>query len=276
MRLLIIGGSDAGISAALRARELDKSAEIAVLLRDGYPNFSICGLPFLLSGETPDWRSLAHRTEFEGIEVRCNHVATAIGASSKRVSVRADDDARNLNYDRLLIATGADPVRPPIDGIDELGVFTLHSMGSAFTLKKYIEGHDVQSAVIVSAGYIGLEMADALTHRGIKVTVISRPSTVLPTVDPNFGELLSDLLKQNGVAIQTGAEVQSIRREGELLAVYGDQFRCSGEVVIVATEFFPIFRWLKRSAAHSGIKGPSRCPAKCSPMFPMSSLRAIA
>jgi NADPH-dependent 2,4-dienoyl-CoA reductase/sulfur reductase-like enzyme len=70
MRLLIIGGSDAGISAALRARELDRGTEIAVLLADDFPNYSICGLPFFLSGETPDWRSLAHRTEFEGIEIR--------------------------------------------------------------------------------------------------------------------------------------------------------------------------------------------------------------
>jgi NADPH-dependent 2,4-dienoyl-CoA reductase/sulfur reductase-like enzyme len=83
MRLLIAGGSDAGISAALRARELDKRTEITVVLADAFPNFSICGLPFYLSGETPDWKKLAHRTELEGIELLRNHTATAIQPNEK-------------------------------------------------------------------------------------------------------------------------------------------------------------------------------------------------
>ena len=113
MRLLIIGGSDAGISAALRARELDPGTEITVLLADDFPNYSICGLPFFLSGETPDWQSLAHRTEFEGIEIRRGHRATRINPDSKSVDVRtASEDFLTLPYDRLVIGTGAGPVEP--------------------------------------------------------------------------------------------------------------------------------------------------------------------
>ena len=89
MHLLIIGGSDAGISAALRAQELRPGAEITVLVADDYPNFSICGLPYFLSGETPDWRALAHRTEFPGLNILRRHSAQRIDASSKAVSICA-------------------------------------------------------------------------------------------------------------------------------------------------------------------------------------------
>ena len=83
MRLLIIGGSDAGISAALRAKEVRPDMEVSVLLADAFPNYSVCGLPFYVSGETPDWRQLAHRTEFPGIEILCNRVAERIDAGGK-------------------------------------------------------------------------------------------------------------------------------------------------------------------------------------------------
>jgi NADPH-dependent 2,4-dienoyl-CoA reductase/sulfur reductase-like enzyme len=94
MQFLIIGGSDAGISAALRAHEVDPNAEITVLLEDDFPNYSICGLPFYLSGETPDWRKLAHRTEFDGITIRRGHRATRIDTTSKQVEVVSQSSGR--------------------------------------------------------------------------------------------------------------------------------------------------------------------------------------
>jgi NADPH-dependent 2,4-dienoyl-CoA reductase/sulfur reductase-like enzyme len=104
MKLLIIGGSDAGISAALRARELDRETEITVLLADDFPNYSICGLPFYLSGETQDWRSLAHRTEFEGIDIRRGHRATRINTVAKTVDVSTEGAASlTFRYDKLVI-----------------------------------------------------------------------------------------------------------------------------------------------------------------------------
>ena len=124
MRFLIIGGSDAGIAAGLRAHELDPSCEITLLLADEYPNYSICGLPFFLSGETPDWRSLAHRTEFPGIRLMPNHTAESIDPIRKSVLVRSDVGTQvKLGYDKLLIATGARPVQPPIEGLNLAGRF---------------------------------------------------------------------------------------------------------------------------------------------------------
>ena len=129
LSILIIGGSDAGISAALRAHELDASARVVVVLADAFPNFSICGLPFFLSGETPDWKHLAHRTEFPGIEILTNNLATSIDPKNKTVRVKdKEDQAKLLNYDKLIIGTGATPVRPPISGLDAPGVYLLHTM----------------------------------------------------------------------------------------------------------------------------------------------------
>ena len=110
MHFLIIGGSDAGIAAGLRAHELDPVCDITLVLADEFPNYSICGLPFFLSGETPDWHSLAHRTEFTGIRLMTNHTAEKIDPARKSVAVRSGNGAQSeIHYDKLLIGTGARP-----------------------------------------------------------------------------------------------------------------------------------------------------------------------
>ncbi len=172
-------GSDAGISTALRARELDPECKITLVLADEFPNFSICGLPFFLSGETPDWHSLAHRTEFPGIQLMPNHTAESIDALGRVVTVRdASGSRRELSYDKLLIGTGARPVRPKIDGINLPGVFPLHTMADSFAVHRFLQEREPKSALIVGAGYIGLEMVDALTQRGLQATVASRTEAI--------------------------------------------------------------------------------------------------
>jgi NADPH-dependent 2,4-dienoyl-CoA reductase/sulfur reductase-like enzyme len=187
MRLLVVGGSEAGISAGLRARELDPTVEVSLLVADAYPNFSICGLPYYLSGDVPHWRDLAHRTtsdlEQAGIELLLDHTARAIDLTGKQVTVTSQRGEWQLGYDRLVIGTGAVPVRPPIDGLDLPGVHVLHSMGDTFALGQALET-GVRSVVIVGGGYIGLEMAEAFTSRGLAVTLVEQAPAVMPTVDP--------------------------------------------------------------------------------------------
>jgi NADPH-dependent 2,4-dienoyl-CoA reductase/sulfur reductase-like enzyme len=133
------GGSDAGISAALRARELDPTVAVTVALADAFTNYSICGVPFYLSGEVPDWHRLAHRTvaeiEEEGITVLIDHPVQAVDAQAHQVLMRsADRRSHTLDYDRLVIATGAAPQPPTIPGYDLPGVFLLHTMAGSFRL----------------------------------------------------------------------------------------------------------------------------------------------
>ncbi len=255
MRFLIIGGSDAGISAALRAREVNPNAEVALILEDEFPNYSICGLPFFLSGETPDWKTLAHRTKFEGIAIYRKHRAERIDPVAKKVTVSTDEGQVQFDYDKLLIATGARPIRPNINGWNLPGVFLLHTMKDSFELREYLETANPHRAVIVGAGYIGLEMADALTHRGIEVVIASRTPTVLATVDPGFGEVVQEELKRHGVVVRTGVGIDSITSSANHLHVTGNGFDENCDMVLIAVGVTPNVELGIEIGIPTGVKG---------------------
>jgi len=261
-RILIIGGSDAGISAALRARELDSAAAVTIALADDYPNFSICGLPYFISGETPDWRALAHRTEFPGIAILRGHTATLIDPSTKSVTVEvAGTKAEKvLSYDRLIVATGATPIRPELPGAALDGVYLLHTMADSFAVQQRLTDHAPEAAVIVGAGYIGLEMADALTKRGIKVTLLSRTATVLPTVDASFGRIVGECLQRHGVTVLTSTSASQIesavRGSGALLSVADSEgARHAADLVLLAVGVRPASDLAQAAGALRGVNG---------------------
>src|SRR5689334_24345095 len=224
MHLVMIGGSDAGISAALRARELDPGADVTVVAADAYPNFSICGIPYYVSGEVTHWRNLAHRTfadlEAAGMRLRLDTTARRIDVPGRKLLVTtADGGEEVLGYDKLVIGTGAVPVRPPIGGLSGPGalgpadgVHLLHSMGDTFAVMRTMEQVAPASAIIVGAGYIGLEMADALTVRGLRVTQMEQLGEVLPTVDPQLGTLVHAELAAHGVEVLAATTVRQITR----------------------------------------------------------------
>ncbi len=244
-RLLILSGSDAGISAALQVRELDSSAEVTVVLANRFPNYSICGLPFYLSGETPDWHWLAHRTAEditrEGIHLLLEHTAQAIDPANHLATV-ADrgGQARELVYDRLVIATGAVPVRPPIAGLDLPGVYLLRKVEDSFAVHACLEIHAPRSAVVVGGGYLGTEMADALMHRGPAVTLVEHGAWVLKTVDESLGRLVGAELRRHGVEVATGVAVERIAQAGTRLHIVGSEgFSATADLVLVAVSVQP-------------------------------------
>jgi NADPH-dependent 2,4-dienoyl-CoA reductase/sulfur reductase-like enzyme len=242
MHLVMIGGSDAGISAALRARELDPSAEVTVVVADAYPNFSICGIPYYVSGEVTHWRNLAHRTtadlEATGMRLRLDTNVRRIDPAARKLLASGPAGDELIGYDQLIVGTGALPVRPPIEGIsgpDALGpgdgVHLLHSMGDTFALMATLDQASPASAVIVGAGYIGLEMAEGLTARGLAVTQMEQLPEVLPTVDPDLGSLIRAELTAHGVDVLPGTTVRRVSR-----AEPGDQARLRVQAVTAAGE----------------------------------------
>jgi thioredoxin reductase len=238
MRLLVIGGSDAGIAAALRARELDPSVEATVMVADAFPNFSICGLPYYLSGDVPDWRELAHRTTRDlgqaGLQLLLDHTARAIDPAGKQVTItNPGGGERQLGYDRLVVGTGAVPVRPPIGGLELDGVHVLHTMGDTFALHQAVTA-GAHSAVIVGGGYIGLEMAEAFTARGLAVTLVEQAPAVMPTVDTELGRLLGEELRRHDVQVVNDVTVKAIHRENGGLVVAGEpDFAATADLVLV-------------------------------------------
>lgn len=220
MHVIAVGGSDAGISAALRARELDPTAEVMVVLADEYPNFSICGIPYYVSGEVGHWRNLAHRTMGDlrdaGLDVRVNTRAVGIDVSGRRLLVEAAEGRHEMPYDALVVGTGAVPVRPPITGLDTLGpaegVHLLHTIGDTLALTADLEAHRPSRALIVGAGYVGLEMAEGLTARGIDVIQVEALPEVLPTVDPALGAMVRTELTRQGVEVHTDTMVTEVAR----------------------------------------------------------------
>jgi NADPH-dependent 2,4-dienoyl-CoA reductase/sulfur reductase-like enzyme len=244
MRLLVVGGSDAGIAAGLRAREVDPATDVHMIVADAHPNFSICGLPYYLSGEVSDWRTLAHRSRNEieaaGIRLRLNERAVSIDATRKCVVTQQQGGlTQTHSYDRLIVATGAVPIRPRIEGINLPNVFFLHTMEESFALYRRLE-EGAQSAVIVGGGYIGLEMADALRHRGLRVTVIEKLNALMRTVDRSIAERLESLLRAHDVTLRTGTAVTSIVENGGRLCVQcNNGFSAAGDLVLVVVGVRP-------------------------------------
>jgi NADPH-dependent 2,4-dienoyl-CoA reductase/sulfur reductase-like enzyme len=235
MRLVVVGGSDAGIAAALRVREVEPDAAVTVVLADAYPNYSICGLRFYLSGEVEDWHRLAHRTVFDGVDFLSNHRVLSADTSGHTAGVvDASGGLRTLSYDRLLIATGAEPVVPNIVGVQRPGVFFLHTMDDSFAIDRYVRETECRKATIIGSGYIGLEMADALTLRGLEVTLIGRSRSPLLTVDPQFGSVVEEEVQGHGVHVLNSTEVTSIEQRGGDLVVNGGDLSVTTGLVIVA------------------------------------------
>ena len=262
--IMIIGGSDAGISAALRAREINPDAIVTVIVSDSFPNYSICGLPFYVSGEVSDWRSLAHRTveeiEREGIRLLLNHTATMINPAKKMVEVTETAGLKQtLSYDRLVIATGAMPVRPEITGLDSPGVYLLHTMQDGFQVHHHIAETNPQTAVIIGAGYIGLELADAFRHRNLQVTLLARSGILRRTIDAGPARIVEDELRRHDVKVINRVAIKAIERDGAHLMVLGSMgFRTSADLVLIAAGVRPSSELAAGAGIHTGLHGAIR------------------
>jgi NADPH-dependent 2,4-dienoyl-CoA reductase/sulfur reductase-like enzyme len=230
-RLLVIGGVAAGMSAASAAKRIRPDMEVIVLEKSPFISYGACSIPYYVSDEIKDYRDLiavspeAAQNE-RGLIIRTRHEATAIHPDTKEVVVRCLDNNTDekIAYDKLVIATGAVPIKPPLPGIDLQNVFTLRTLEDGLAVKKYIddwsgretcvgspecvyvkslhgEGKDQLRAVIVGGGYIGLEMSESLRKRGLDVTVVEKMDRVLGTMDNSITSVVEETLKIEGVRL---------------------------------------------------------------------------
>jgi NADPH-dependent 2,4-dienoyl-CoA reductase/sulfur reductase-like enzyme len=213
-RLVVVGGVAAGMSAAAKAKRGNRDLEVVVYQRDSHISYAACGLPYFLAGDIADYRQLIVRTPEQmakqGVVVHIRHEVTAVDPESKTVCVRDMGRDREFveGYDKLVLATGAQPVRPPLPGSNLEGVFALRSLDSGLAIQRFMAAHKPERAVIVGGGYIGVEMAETFRRQGLDVTMIIRSGKVMRTnLDDDVRQLLHAELVRQGVRIVEGSPV---------------------------------------------------------------------
>ena len=205
MKIVIVGGVAGGMSCAARARRLDEAAEIVVLERGEHVSFANCGLPYYVGGEITDPGALLVQTPASlraalDLDVRTRHDATGLDADRKVVTVNTPDGVAELDYDALVLAPGARAVVPPIPGIDSPRVRTLRTVDDALALRDGVEA-GARDAVVLGAGFIGLEAAEALALRGLEVTVVELAGHVLPPLEAELAHLVTQELRRLGITV---------------------------------------------------------------------------
>lgn len=225
MKLLIIGGVAGGASAAARARRLSEDAHIILFERGPDVSFANCGLPYYIGGEITDRAKLLVvtpdrlHTRFN-LDVRVRTSVESIDRSAKKVRVRDLVSGREYEetYDKLILAPGAAPLRPPIPGINLPGIFTLRNLQDMDRIKERAD-HGVRHAVIVGAGFIGLELVENLVHRGIATTVVELQDQVLPPFDKEMTTPIAQALASKGVSLLLGQSAEAFEQGSEGLVV---------------------------------------------------------
>jgi CoA-dependent NAD(P)H sulfur oxidoreductase len=253
-RLVVIGGGAAGMSAASAARRVAPDLDVVVCEAGGFAAYGMCGIPYFLGGTVPRAESLLAYppSEFRGkrgIDLRLHTRVDEIDAGGRQVRISGGGSTGPLGYDALVVATGADPVRPPVPGLDRPGVFTIRSLDEAIELRRLLDSGTVRRAVVVGAGYIGLETAEALVCAGVEVEVVEALPRVLGTVDEPIAERVREELERHG-RLRLGARLDAVRGQagGDLTAVV-DGAEISTDLVVIAAGVRPATELLIRAGA---------------------------
>lgn len=242
-RLVVIGGDAAGMSAASQARRLKGPDELEIVAfeRSHFSSYSACGIPYWVGGDVPERDDLIARTPAEhrerAIDLRMRTEVTELDTAGGRVRSRdlESGDETWTGYDKLVIATGARPVRPSLPGMDAPGVHGVQTLDDGQALLDSLARTQDRRAVVVGAGYIGVEMAEAMLKRGYEVTVLNRGEQPMATLDPDMGRLVHEAMDGLGITTVTGAEVTKILtgEDGRVRAVATEDAEYPADVVIL-------------------------------------------
>jgi len=225
-KYLIVGGVAGGATTAARLRRNDESAQIVLFEKGEHISYANCGLPYYLGGTITDRDKLFVQTPetFQAtlnVDVRVNNEVVAIDRAAKTVTVKRHPQGTTYTetYDKLVLSPGAEPVRPPIVGIDTPGIFTLRNVADTDRIKKFVDERQPRRAVVIGAGFIGLEMAENLHQRGVFVTIVEMAAQVMVMLDHEMAAEVHQHFKVKGVECYLGDGVQSLKSQGEKISM---------------------------------------------------------
>ncbi|MDD4210129.1 MAG: FAD-dependent oxidoreductase [Bacteroidales bacterium] len=234
MKHVIVGGVAGGATAAARIRRIDESCEIILLEKGQYISYANCGLPYYIGGVIQEREKLFLQTPQSfsnrfNVDVRVEQEAISIDSVHKTVQIRkSNGEVYSETYDKLLLSPGAYPFMPPIKGIDSKGIFTLRNVPDTDAIKNYITHHSIKKAVVVGAGFIGLEMAENLHHTGAQVAIVEKQNQVMPPIDLSMAALAEEHLLLKGVALYLEKSVIAFERKDNQVEVQLD----NGEILM--------------------------------------------
>lgn len=263
MKTVIVGGVAGGASAAARLRRLDENAEIVIFERSGYISYANCGLPYYIGGIITDKEELtlqspqSFKSRFN-IDVRVNHVVVKINPDIKTVTVKnlKSGECFDESYDKLILSPGAKAAVPPLDGVDSGKIFTLRTVEDTFKIKNCLNFEKPQTAVVIGAGFIGLEAAENLAEAGIKVTLIEFADHVLAPFDYDMACQLHGLIKRRGIDLLLNTAVTAFKEENEKISVFTDKGRkICADMVIMSVGVTPDTAIAKDAGLKLGVKG---------------------
>ena len=260
MRIVIIGGVAGGMSAATRLRRLDERAEVIVLEKGPYVSFANCGLPYYIAGEIDERTDLLVQTPEAlqarfNLDVRPNSEAISIDSDNKEVVVQTDQETYTLGYDKLILSPGAKPFIPPANGLEEAeNIFTLRSVPDVDAISNFIHIHNPKKAVVIGAGFIGLEMAESLVQRGMEVTIVEKAPHVLPPFDEEMAAYVTKELAANGVRLYTGLAAESFEEKGKIVVLENGE-RLESDITLMSVGVKPETTVALTAGVETGLRG---------------------
>lgn len=244
MKIVVVGGVAGGMSCAARARRLDENAEIIVLERGAHVSFANCGLPYFVGGEITDPDALLVQTPASlraslNLDVRTGHDVVAVDAAAHTVTVATVDGLEEISYDALVLAPGAQAARPPISGLDSPRLRTLRTVEDALALREKVES-GARRAVVLGAGFIGIEAAEALVQQGLETTVVEFAAHVLPPLEDELASLVTDELRRIGIDVRAGVAATAIETGADHdVVVLGDGSRIDADLIVLSVGVRP-------------------------------------
>ena len=241
MKYIVVGGVAGGATAAARIRRNTEQAEIILFEKGEYISYANCGLPYYIGGVIAEREKLFVQTPQAfgkrfNVDVRVQSEVVAVHPDEKTVEVRTSDGKTYTeSYDKLLLSPGASPVRPPLPGIDNEGIFTLRNVNDTDAIKSYLQQHSVKRAVIIGAGFIGLEMAENLQEAGAEVAVVEMAGQVMAPIDFSMASLVHEHLLQKGVRLYLEKAVASFERTADGLdVIFKSGERLTADMVLLS------------------------------------------